>query len=170
LIYTPENEHFGIVPLEAMLAGIPVLATNTGGPLETIYDGRIGWLRSPEKITQWTDVLRKPLIPSSAGTLRTMGEKGRERVLAEFSHTKMTESLDKEVQALCSSTGKRQKVWPDWFIGLSIMLLVMPIVAGFVAWRHAATVLKKATDTKAELRYLSDNALGKQPQKCGEKT
>jgi alpha-1,3/alpha-1,6-mannosyltransferase len=52
LIYTPENEHFGIVPLEAMLAGIPVLATNTGGPLETIYDGRIGWLRSPEKITQ----------------------------------------------------------------------------------------------------------------------
>jgi hypothetical protein len=30
--------------------------------------------------------------------------------------------------------------------------------------------LKKATDTKAELRYLSDNAFGKQPQKCGEKT
>lgn len=52
MIYTPENEHFGIVPLEAMLAGIPVLVTNTGGPLETIYDGRIGWLRSPEKITQ----------------------------------------------------------------------------------------------------------------------
>lgn len=57
LIYTPKNEHFGIVPIEAMLAGLPVLATNTGGPLETIYDGRTGWLRSPEKVAQWTDVM-----------------------------------------------------------------------------------------------------------------
>ena len=50
LIYTPKNEHFGIVPIEAMLAGVPVLATNTGGPLETIYDGRTGWLRSPDNV------------------------------------------------------------------------------------------------------------------------
>ena len=33
LIYTPSDEHFGIVPLEAMLAGVPVLAANSGGPL-----------------------------------------------------------------------------------------------------------------------------------------
>ncbi|KAI1732753.1 glycosyl transferases group 1 domain-containing protein [Ditylenchus destructor] len=36
IVYTPENEHFGIVPLEAMYIGRPVLATNTGGPLETV--------------------------------------------------------------------------------------------------------------------------------------
>lgn len=30
IVYTPENEHFGIVPLEAMYLGRPVLATNTG--------------------------------------------------------------------------------------------------------------------------------------------
>ncbi len=36
LLYTPTNEHFGIVPLEAMLSGTPVIAVNSGGPLETV--------------------------------------------------------------------------------------------------------------------------------------
>ncbi|KAH6904889.1 alpha-1,3-mannosyltransferase ALG2, partial [Coprinopsis sp. MPI-PUGE-AT-0042] len=36
LLYTPENEHFGIVPIEAMACGVPVLACNSGGPLESI--------------------------------------------------------------------------------------------------------------------------------------
>lgn len=114
LVYTPPNEHFGIVPLEAMVAGVPVLATNSGGPLETIYDGRTGWLRSPEKIEQWADVMRKPLIPSSTESLVAMGQRGRERVLAEFSHTKMTSALDLEIDRLCQSTAQRPKVLPLW--------------------------------------------------------
>lgn len=36
LLYTPRNEHFGIVPIEAMNLGKLVLADYTGGPLETI--------------------------------------------------------------------------------------------------------------------------------------
>ena len=41
MLYTPPREHFGIVPLEAMLAKTPVLAINFGGPLETVvnYNG-----------------------------------------------------------------------------------------------------------------------------------
>uniref|UniRef100_A0A915D1U1 Phenylalanine--tRNA ligase beta subunit n=1 Tax=Ditylenchus dipsaci TaxID=166011 RepID=A0A915D1U1_9BILA len=45
IIYTPENEHFGIVPLEAMYLKRPVLANNTGGPRETIVNGETGFLR-----------------------------------------------------------------------------------------------------------------------------
>lgn len=35
IVYTPQNEHFGIVPIEAENAGTPVIACNSGGPLET---------------------------------------------------------------------------------------------------------------------------------------
>lgn len=47
LIYTPINEHFGIVPLEAMMAKKPVIACNSGGPKETINHGVNGYLCEP---------------------------------------------------------------------------------------------------------------------------
>lgn len=47
VVYTPANEHFGIVPLEAMAAGRPVIACNSGGPTESIKDGKTGYLCSP---------------------------------------------------------------------------------------------------------------------------
>lgn len=47
VLYTPEDEHFGIVPLEAMAAGKPVLACNSGGPVESIVDGVTGFLCAP---------------------------------------------------------------------------------------------------------------------------
>ncbi|KAH9723125.1 GDP-Man:Man(1)GlcNAc(2)-PP-Dol alpha-1,3-mannosyltransferase [Citrus sinensis] len=36
VLYTPKDEHFGIVPLEAMAAYKPVIACDSGGPVETI--------------------------------------------------------------------------------------------------------------------------------------
>ncbi|XP_065861933.1 uncharacterized protein [Euphorbia lathyris] len=44
VIYTPKDEHFGIVPLEAMAAHKPVIACNSGGPVETVKDGVTGFL------------------------------------------------------------------------------------------------------------------------------
>lgn len=162
LVYTPTNEHFGIVPLEAMLAGVPVLATNTGGPLETIYDGRTGWLRSPSKTEQWTDVMRKPLIPSSADGLKKMGQSGRERVLAEFSQTKMTQLFDHEIQRVVQSTDARPKVMPEWLYALLwILAIAIPAIALTmkVMWwaidtdqaKAAEELLKSATETAASV-------------------
>jgi alpha-1,3/alpha-1,6-mannosyltransferase len=48
LLYTPENEHFGIVPVEAMHLGCIVIACNSGGPLESVADGKTGYLLSPD--------------------------------------------------------------------------------------------------------------------------
>ena len=44
LLYTPEFEHFGIVPLEAMYMKVPVIAHNSGGPKETVISGKTGLL------------------------------------------------------------------------------------------------------------------------------
>ena len=42
VLYTPENEHFGIVPVEAMYARRVVVACDSGGPVESVEDGRDG--------------------------------------------------------------------------------------------------------------------------------
>ena len=42
LVYPVEDEDFGIVPIEAMSHGVPVIAHASGGPLETIVDGQTG--------------------------------------------------------------------------------------------------------------------------------
>jgi len=36
LVYTPTNEHFGIGPVEGMVCGVPVVACESGGPMESI--------------------------------------------------------------------------------------------------------------------------------------
>lgn len=48
IVYTPSNEHFGIVPIEAGAAGRPVIAVSSGGPLESVVHGRTGFLCAPE--------------------------------------------------------------------------------------------------------------------------
>lgn len=48
LLYTPENEHFGIVPVESMHMGCIVMACNSGGPLESVADKETGFLNPPD--------------------------------------------------------------------------------------------------------------------------
>lgn len=44
LLFPPRNEDFGMVVLEAMAAGTPVLAVDAGGPRSTVQHGITGWL------------------------------------------------------------------------------------------------------------------------------
>ncbi len=46
LLYPVEDEDFGMVPVEAMAHGTPVIAHASGGPLETVIDGKTGVLFS----------------------------------------------------------------------------------------------------------------------------
>ncbi|WQF82409.1 Putative glycosyl transferase, family 1, mannosyltransferase ALG2 [Colletotrichum destructivum] len=95
LVYTPSNEHFGIVPLEAMLAGVPVLAANTGGPTETVVDGVTGWLREPGRVEQWTAVMDEVLNRMSRADLEKMGKVGEQRVRTGFGQEKMAERIER---------------------------------------------------------------------------
>lgn len=42
LIFPAKDEEFGIVPVEAMAAGVPVLAYRSGGVVETVVEGKTG--------------------------------------------------------------------------------------------------------------------------------
>ena len=47
VLFTAPNEDWGIVPLEAMAFGKPVIAVNRGGPAESVIHGQTGLLVQP---------------------------------------------------------------------------------------------------------------------------
>ena len=132
LVYTPRNEHFGIVPLEAMLAGTPVLAANEGGPTETVISGQTGWLRDVSKISDWTEVMRIALEDGDGEQrLKEMGKWGRERVIAEFSKEKMAERLETEIYDMLK---KEQRPPLTPFAALLFVVALMGVLVAGSAW------------------------------------
>jgi alpha-1,3/alpha-1,6-mannosyltransferase len=122
LVYTPSNEHFGIVPLEAMLAGVPVLAANTGGPLETVVDGKTGWLCSPEDTEGWTGVMNKVLHKMTEKELAAIGNAGKERVRREFSDVKMAERLDGIMDGMTKSKRRSVQELSSFLLTIAVTL------------------------------------------------
>jgi len=55
----PGEEDFGIVPVEAMACGTPVIAYSKGGALETVIDGKTGVLFFPQTETELIKAINK---------------------------------------------------------------------------------------------------------------
>ncbi|KAK6362254.1 Alpha-1,3-mannosyltransferase-like protein [Orbilia blumenaviensis] len=129
LAYTPENEHFGIVPLEAMLVGTPVLATNTGGPLETVLDGgETGWLRPPEP-AEWTRIITTALFELTDEERTALGERARSRVKDNFSKESMSATFQKELEIIYK-TRRRMIKFHDVMMPVVVSTVV---IAGLLA-------------------------------------
>jgi alpha-1,3/alpha-1,6-mannosyltransferase len=90
VIYTPRHEHFGLVPVEAMAAGRPVVAAAGGGPDETVVDGETGAL-VPAAAAAFADALA-PLVSDHALAAR-LGRAGRARA-ARFSRRAFGDALE----------------------------------------------------------------------------
>ncbi|XP_055614273.1 alpha-1,3/1,6-mannosyltransferase ALG2 [Uranotaenia lowii] len=103
LVYTPENEHFGIVPLEGMYLGKPVIAANSGGPTETIIHDQTGFLCEPVP-EKFAAVMAK-LVKSDRHGCERMGEMGRKRVQQRFSFDAFSTKLDNIVTDLVATRG-----------------------------------------------------------------
>ena len=97
LLYTPDREHFGIVPIESMYLRCPVIAVNTGGPLETVSDGETGLLcsQTPE---DFANAMKQ--FVDNPDLNETMGKAGRERVQTKFSFEAFTEQLNGAIEGL----------------------------------------------------------------------
>lgn len=106
LIYTPSNEHFGIVPLEGMYMFKPVIAVNSGGPTETIIDDQTGFLcdSSPKEFAK---AMLK--LVRSQKLLERMGDMGHKRVQQRFSFEAFADKLDNIIKNLLQPNTQKQK-------------------------------------------------------------
>jgi glycosyltransferase involved in cell wall biosynthesis len=81
------GEGFGMAALEAMAAGLPVVATAAGGLPELIEDGCTGYVVPPADVTALAGRLRDLLL--DAERRGAMGAAGRARVRQRFSADRM---------------------------------------------------------------------------------
>lgn len=91
LIHCAPAEHFGIVLIEAMSRGLPVLAVDHAGPREIVVEGVTGALRAPraeefaEVLAQWSRDPAHAAALGAAGRARAEAEFSIEHFSAEFS-------------------------------------------------------------------------------------
>ena len=93
LVFQPsEHESFGLVPLEAMACGVPVIGTNSGGITEVIEHGVTGYLAEvgdTDKMAEYAlEILTNPQLACE------MGERGRKRALALFGQEQMVDKYE----------------------------------------------------------------------------
>jgi glycosyltransferase involved in cell wall biosynthesis len=76
------SELLGLVLLEAMASGTPVVASRTGGIPEIVDDGATGFLVEPGSVEQLRQRIAE--LASDPAKSGAMGRRGRETVLARF--------------------------------------------------------------------------------------
>lgn len=93
------------VVLEAMVAGLPVVATRVGGLPEVVKPGRTGWLVPPRDVPALAAALSHLL--SDPETSQAFGRAGREQAVRDFSLASMARSHEEIFMSLVKSRGGR---------------------------------------------------------------
>jgi len=83
VVCTPWYEPFGIVPLEAMACGVPVVAGAVGGLVDTVVDGATGELVHPRRPDQLAATLRRLLADPALHD--AYGAAGTDRARSRYS-------------------------------------------------------------------------------------
>ncbi len=84
-------EPFGLVIIEAMALGKPVIAAGAGGPLEIVADGETGLLFAPGNAESLAAAMKRLL--ADAPMRKRMGEAGRKRYEEMFTAQQMAEKM-----------------------------------------------------------------------------
>jgi len=93
-------EPLGLVPLESMACGTPVVAVKEGGFRETVISGQTGFLvdRDPSKIAGAIDRLC-----SEPGLRTTLAQQGRAHVVDKWSWARSLDTLEKHLQSVAEN-------------------------------------------------------------------
>jgi N-acetyl-alpha-D-glucosaminyl L-malate synthase BshA len=88
LLLPSQTESFGLVALEAMAAGVPVIASNVGGLPEVVEDGRTGFLLPVGDVEGMAEVALS--ILDNPDLHREMGQAASRRARENFSAARIT--------------------------------------------------------------------------------
>lgn len=107
VVCAPWYEPFGIVPLEAMACGVPVVVATVGGLVDTVVDGATGLHVPPRDPASIAAALDRLL--DDPGLRASLGAAGRERARARYAWDRVagaTAKIYQQVVAAGEATGR----------------------------------------------------------------
>jgi glycosyltransferase involved in cell wall biosynthesis len=97
LLTTEPPESFGIVLIEAMACGLPVIAVDRGGPASIVADPETGWLVPPDDRNALATAMATAI--RDATDRRQRGKRARAEAVARYSWSQIGKSLTEVVSA-----------------------------------------------------------------------
>lgn len=82
-VHAPRQEAFGLVLAEAMATGLPIIASQVGGILDIVQNGRNGWLVPPQSPGLLADAMSR--LAADGELRRAMASRSRELALECYS-------------------------------------------------------------------------------------
>ena len=98
VVYSPINEDYGLVPLEGMASGKPVIAVNEGGPRDTVSEGKTGFLIKSEKEMAG----KMELLANDESLAERIGKYGRKVAIAEYSWKSFFKRFDLQISKVAN--------------------------------------------------------------------
>ena len=93
------DEGFGLPPVEAMAAGLPVVASRSGTVEETVVQGLTGFLVEKNHAGELAQALL--LLLKDDALREAMGRAGRRRVLKHFTWSRVAAGMYTRYEQLC---------------------------------------------------------------------
>ena len=100
-----KGEGFGIVYLEALACGKPVLAGNKDGSVDALLDGELGVLIDPDNVSEIGSALTAMLTRKHPLAILQQPDRLRARVIETYGYRRFVEIVNEQLQALGVQTG-----------------------------------------------------------------
>lgn len=97
-VLTSQAETYGMVTIEAMAAGLPIIATRSGGTPELVHDKKEGLLIEPDNAEDLQNALR--LLLEFPALRERFGAIAQENALRRFSHRDYVKKIGDLIQSL----------------------------------------------------------------------